>query len=187
MVKKHTKAEIEAMPVCSLEDLFAYYEANYSTLIHNAYTYGRDCTSDAEDIVQIAFETMIRDVERGKLKGEVGLQAGWIKAIQSKGKTYHGVNQRWNRNIQAGIDAGHEVSLTASPQAHLVHEEDTKELAAVIPALIAQEANERAQEVLTYVFLKGFNQIEAAEAAGMSYRHAKRLIEGFRKRVTMIA
>ena len=187
MAKIHTKEEIEAMPVCSLEDLFAYYETNYSTLVHNAYTYGRDCTSDAEDIVQIAFETMIRDVERGKLKGEVGLQAGWIKAIQSKGQTYHGVNQRWNRNIQAGMDAGHEVSLTASPQAHLVHKEDTKALSEVVPAMIAKDSNERRQEILTYVYLKGFKQREAADAAGVSSKYVEKVVAAFKKRVTMIA
>ena len=187
MTKKHTKEEIAAMPICSLDDLFAYYEANYSTLINSAYTYGRDCTSDAEDIVQIAFKTMIRDVERGKLKGEVGLQAGWIKSIQSKGQTYHGVNQRWNRNIQAGMDAGHEVSLTASPQAHLMYEEGTKELSEVVPAIIAEDANERRQEILTYVYLKGFKQREAADAAGVSAKYVEKVVAAFKKRVTMIA
>lgn len=184
MTKTYTKEQIAKMPVCTLEELFAYYEANLTTLLNNAYPYGRNCNSDAEDIVQLAFESMIRDVENGKLRGEVGLQAGWITTITNKGRTYHGVNQRWQRNIQAGMDAGHEVSLTASPQAHLIYAEDTKALTEVTPSLIAQESNARVQEILTYVYLKGFKQREAAEASGVSAKYVEKVVAAFKKRVS---
>ena len=172
------------MGLVTEQQILDHYNKYYDRLVNEAKTNISGSVSDAEEIVQEAALTMLSQAKAGKLKGQQGMIAGWHQVLGSRATDLARANQRWKRNIQAGMDAGHEVSLTASPQAHLVYEEDTKELAAVIPAMIAQEANERAQEVLTYVFLKGFNQIEAAEAAGMSYRHAKRLIEGFRKRVT---
>lgn len=182
-METYTKEEVAALPLCTETELADYFNSNYSMLLKSALRYVID-QEDAEDIVAESLITMITALRKEKLRGPKGIKAGFIRTIDSRGIDKQRQNDRWKRNIQAGMDAGHEVSLTASPQAHLMYKEDTKALSAVIPSLIAQESNERAQEVLTYVFLKGFNQIEAAEAAGMSYRHAKRLIETFRKRVT---
>jgi len=172
------------MELVTEQQVLDHYGKYYDRLVNEAKTNISGSVEDAEEIVQEAVLTMLSQVKEGKLEGQAGMVAGWHQVLGSRAVDLARKNQRWERNIQAGIDAGHEVSLTASPQAHLMYKEDAKALSAVLPSLIAQESNERAQEVLTYVFLKGFNQIEAAEAAGMSYRHAKRLIETFRKRVT---
>lgn len=172
------------MELVTEQQVLDHYGKYYDRLVNEAKTNISGSVQDAEEIVQGAVLTMLSQVKEGKLEGQAGMMAGWHQVLGSRAVDLARKNQRWQRNIQAGMDAGHELSLTASPQAHLIYAEDTKSLSAVVPSLIDQESNERAQEVLTYVFLKGFSQIEAAEAAGMSYRHAKRLIEGFRKRVS---
>lgn len=166
------------------QQVLDHYNKHYDRLVNAAKSNISGSVSDAEEIVQEAVLTMVAQAKTGKLEGQKGMIAGWHQVLGSRATDIARANQRWKRNTQAGVDAGQEMSITASPQARLMHNEDTKVLSAVVPAMIAKESNERAQEVLTYVYLKGFSQIEAAEAAGMSYRHAKRLLEAFRKRVS---
>ena len=175
------------MELITEQQVLDHYNKYYDRLVNEAKTNISGSVSDAEEIVQEAVLTMLSQAKAGKLKGQKGMIAGWHQVLGSRATDLARANQRWKRNIQAGMDAGHEVSLTASPQAHLVHKEDTKVLAEVVPAMIAKDSNERRQEILTYVYLKGFKQREAADAAGVSAKYVEKVVAAFKKRVTMIA
>ena len=175
------------MGLVTEQQILDHYNKYYDRLVNEAKTNISGSVSDAEEIVQDAVLTMLSQAKAGKLKGQKGMIAGWHQVLGSRATDLARANQRWKRNIQAGMDAGHEVSLTASPQAHLVHKEDTKALSEVVPAMIAKDSNERRQEILTYVYLKGFKQREAADAAGVSAKYVEKVVAAFKKRVTMIA
>lgn len=175
------------MELVTEQQILDHYNEYYDRLVNEAKTNISGSVSDAEEIVQEAVLTMLSQAKAGKLKGQKGMIAGWHQVLGSRATDLARANQRWKRNIQAGMDAGHEVSLTASPQSHLVHKEDTKALSEVVPAMIAKDSNERRQEILTYVYLKGFKQREAAAAAGVSAKYVEKVVAAFKKRVTMIA
>jgi len=175
------------MELITEQQVLDHYNKYYDRLVNEAKTNISGSVSDAEEILQESVLTMLSQAKAGKLKGQKGMIAGWHQVLGSRATDLARANQRWNRNIQAGMDAGHEVSLTASPQAHLMYKEDTKALSEVVPAMIAKDSNERRQEILTYVYLKGFKQREAADAAGVSAKYVEKVVAAFKKRVTVIA